>query len=93
MCVCVCAFQIDARPAGYARTSMADSSEKTAGSRVSAKPLWQKVVGLCGPSLSDLRVWNEDEKTTGASRGQRLPLQSPSGKGCEGSVHNQMQEK
>lgn len=46
---------------------MADSSAKTAGSRVRANPLWQKVVGLCGPLLFDLREWNEDEKTTGAS--------------------------
>lgn len=61
----MCVFRADARPAGYAHTSMPDSSVKTAGSRVIANLLWQKVVGLCGPLLFDLRVWKEYEETTG----------------------------
>lgn len=50
-----------------AHTSMPDSSvKKTAGSCVDANLLWQKVVGLCGSLVFDLRVWNGDEETTGA---------------------------
>lgn len=46
---------------------MPDSSvKKTAGSCVDANLLWQKVVGLCGSLVFDLRVWNGDEETTGA---------------------------
>lgn len=54
---------------------MPDSSvKKTAGSCVDANLLWQKVVGLCGSLVFDLRVWKVknlphtcgDEETTGA---------------------------